>query len=171
MELTEAIRTLIEQTPTPSRGLPEEVFRFIRRSTPLVNVDLLVKDENGRTLLSWRDDPWAGTGWHVPGGIVRFQETLEARVEKVAETEIGVPVQYGPQPIAVNQLILPALDVRGHFVSFLYRCRLGGAFVPANRGMTAREPGYLLWHDRCPPNLIPMHEIYRKKIDEYAETQ
>ena len=57
-----------------------------------IYIDMLVqhiKDENERTLLSWRDDQFTGSGWHVPGGIVRFKETMEARLGKVAETEIG----------------------------------------------------------------------------------
>ena len=32
----------------PQMGLPEELFHFVSRSTPIVNVDLLIKDENGR---------------------------------------------------------------------------------------------------------------------------
>ena len=24
-------------------------------------------------LLTWRNDDYAGKGWHIPGGIVRFQ--------------------------------------------------------------------------------------------------
>ena len=75
-------------------GLPDEVFYYISRTTPLVNVDLLIKDENGRTLLSWRNDRYAGKGWHVPGGIVRFKETLETRVQKVAEIEVGVNISF-----------------------------------------------------------------------------
>ena len=102
----EAIKFLDKQVLNPSAGLPDEVFFYISRMTPLVNVDLLIKDENGRTLLSWRDDLYAGKGWHVPGGIIRFKESLETRVKKVAETEIGTSVDFDPNPIAINQIIL-----------------------------------------------------------------
>ncbi len=77
MNIHEAIEFLDKQIHNPSSGLPEELFLFISRITPMVNVDLLIKDENGRALLSWRDDQFAGTGWHVPGGIVRFKENME----------------------------------------------------------------------------------------------
>ena len=52
--------------------------------TPLVNVDLLIKD-SGRTLLTWRDDEFYGPGWHIPGGILGFKERALDRLAKVAE--------------------------------------------------------------------------------------
>src|SRR4030042_2731238 len=82
LNIAEAIAALDRQVPNPSAGLPEELFLYISRTTPLVNVDLLIKDENGRTLLAWRDDQYSGKGWHVPGGIGRFKEPLERRGTK-----------------------------------------------------------------------------------------
>ncbi len=166
MNIHEAIKFLEKQVPNPSEGLPDEVFFFISKTTPLVNVDLLIKDENGRTLLSWRDDQYCGKGWHVPGGIVRFKETLETRVKKVAKGEIGVNINFDPIPIAVNQLIHPELDRRNHFISILYKCFLSSTFVPQNKGLTNKDKGYLMWHDSCPTNLIKYHGIYRKYINQ-----
>ena len=164
MNIADVIAFLSKQVPNPSEGLPDELFYYVSRITPLVNVDLLIKDENGRTLLSWRDDQYTGKGWHVPGGIVRFKETLETRVKKVAETEIGVNISFGPIPIAVNQLIHPEPDTRSHFISILYKCFLSSTFVPQNKGLSIGDRGYLMWHDSCPDNLIEVHKIYRKYI-------
>ncbi len=33
------------------QGIPTDLFYFVSRMTPLVNVDLLIRDEGGRTLL------------------------------------------------------------------------------------------------------------------------
>lgn len=163
MNILEAVEFLDKQIPHPSSGLPEEVFLFISRMTPMANVDLLIKDENGRTLLSWRDDQYAGAGWHVPGGIVRFKEYMEKRVQKVAETEIGTAVKFDPVPIAVNQVICDH-DTRGHFISILYKCFLSGKYIPKNKGLTETDKGYLKWHNFCPENLVKVHEMYRKLI-------
>ncbi|MEN6405082.1 MAG: NUDIX domain-containing protein [Thermoguttaceae bacterium] len=164
MNINEAIDFLDEQVPDSTKGLPLDVFLFASRLLPLVNVDLLVKDERGRTLLAWRDDPYAGTGWHVPGGILRFRERLETRVQKVAETEIGTEVRVDPNPIAVNQFMHPSRKTRGHFISFLYRCFVSKDFIPANTGLKNTDAGYLMWHEKCPPNLICVHEIYKSHI-------
>lgn len=163
MSINEAIKFLEKQIPNPSVGLPEEVFLFISRLIPMVNVDLLIKDEKGRTLLSWRDDQYAGKGWHLPGGIVRFKEDLKKRVQKVAETEIQTVIKFEPVPIAVNQVICKH-DTRGHFISILYKCFLSSKFVPKNKGLTEKDKGYLKWHDSCPVNLVKVHEMYRKFI-------
>jgi len=76
MDIHEAIAFLDKQILNPRLGLPGEVFLFISRMSPMVNVDLLIKDENSRTLLAWRDDVFSGAGWHVPGGVLRFKEKL-----------------------------------------------------------------------------------------------
>ena len=102
MNIVEAIKFLDKQIKNPSKGLPEELFFFTSRIVPLVNVDLLIKDENGRTLLSWRDDE-AGKGWHVLGGIIRFKETFAERLLKVAKTEIGRSVKLILSPLLLTR--------------------------------------------------------------------
>jgi len=164
MNIVDAIKVLDKQVPNPSAGLSDEVFNYISKTTPLVNVDLLIKDENGRTLLSWRNDQYSGKGWHVPGGIVRFKETLETRIEKVAKAEIGVNINFDTIPIAINQCIHHERDIRSHFISILYKCFLSTTFVPQNKGLSKKDSGYLMWHDFCPANLIKCHEMYRKYI-------
>jgi colanic acid biosynthesis protein WcaH len=165
MNIADAIAALEKQVPNPSEGLPEELFLYISRITPMVNVDLLIKDEKGRTLLAWRDDQYCGQGWHVPGGIVRFKETMETRVKKVAEAEIGTDISFNTTPMALNQIIYPGHDTRSHFISILYKCFLSSTFVLQNRGLSHKDRGYLMWHDSCPDNLIKVHEIYRKYIE------
>ncbi|HNX91472.1 MAG TPA: NUDIX hydrolase [Candidatus Omnitrophota bacterium] len=162
MNISEAIAVLAKTVPDPSNGLPDDLFFYMSSITPLVNVDLLVKDETGRTLLSWRDDEHAGRGWHLPGGIVRVKESLETRVRKVAETEIKQIVDFEPTPLAINQIIIPEKTVRSHFISILYRCYLPKGFVPDNKGMNSRDPGYLQWFDACPCDLLKYHDIYKK---------
>jgi colanic acid biosynthesis protein WcaH len=164
MTTAEAIAFLSSQAPVPAQGLPEELFLFASGITPLVNVDLLVQDGQGRTLLAWRSDHYSGTGWHVPGGIVRFKERLETRVQKVAECELGSRVTFDPKPVAINQLIHPSRNARGHFLSLLYFCCLPDGFEIANPDRTPSDPGYLQWHEVCPPNLVYCHEIYRPLI-------
>jgi colanic acid biosynthesis protein WcaH len=166
LKISEAISLLDHQVPNPSEGLPEELFLYISRTTPLINVDLLIKDENGRTLLSWRNERYTGKGWHVPGGIVRFKENLETRIRKVAKTEIGTDVSFDPIPLAINQIINPDQDIRGHFISLLYKCFLNGTFVPQNNGLSRNDNGYIAWHDSCPHPLFKFHEIYRNFIDK-----
>ena len=163
MNITDAIAVLNKCVENPSDGLTDEIFRFISQITPMVNVDLLIRDENGRTLLSWRDDQYCGKGWHVPGGIIRFKETMKERLEKVAKKEIGTKIEFEHKPIAINEMIIKR-KIRGHFISFLYKCYLPSNFIPENKGLKENDAGYLMWHESCPNNLIKCHEVYRKYI-------
>lgn len=164
MTITSAIKIIEKQVLNPSVGLPDELFYFVSKITPLINVDLLIKDQNNCTLLAWRDDKYAGTGWHIPGGIVRFKESLGTRVKKVAESEIGIEVQFEPEYIAINEMINKEKDVRGHFISILYKYSLSSSFVPENKGLFEKDPGFLKWHQTCPDNLLKSHDIYRKYL-------
>lgn len=165
MNTESAIATIIAATKDPSLGLPDQVFYYISQTTPLINVDLLIRDENGRVLLSWRDDQHTGRGWHLPGGIVRFKETIARRIAKVAKTEIGTAVDFDAHPVAIHQMIHKSRDIRGHFISFLYNCFLAGDFVPANIGLFPGNAGFLAWHEICPHDLLPVHNVYRQYID------
>ena len=164
MKKSTAIAILEDQIGDASTGLPEEIFYFVSRTTPMVNVDLLIKDETNRTLLAWRNDSLAGQGWHLPGGIIRFKEKIEDRLVKVAEIEVGVRVGYDPEPIAINQIIVDGRNTRGHFISLLYKCRLNGEFRPRNDGLRSTDAGYLRWHSSCPEDLLKWHDIYRTQI-------
>ncbi len=148
----------------PEHGLGEELFLFVSRLTPIVNVDLLIKDNDGSVLLVWRDDVYYKAGWHVPGGVVRYKERFSERIRAVSRTEVGTDVVFEPQPRAVNEIIHPAWKERGHFVSLLFSCRLLGYPDPLRQADGAPKSGQWRWHKNCPPDLIEVHEIYRKYI-------
>jgi hypothetical protein len=67
-DMAALIRQLDGLIDAGAGGLPEELFLFVSRITPLINVDLLIQDDGRRTLLTWRSDRFFGPGWHVPGG-------------------------------------------------------------------------------------------------------
>lgn len=164
MSVKDAISRLDNEVADPEKGLPLDIFYYISRTTPLINVDLLIKDEDGRTMLAWRDDEYAGTGWHVPGGIIRFRETMEERLKQVALEEIGYEVGYNPEPMAIHELIHRKCKNRSHFISILYDCRLSKDLAVKNDGRTSADPGFLKWHEKCPDDMIPFHDIYRQYI-------
>lgn len=162
-EITEEIKILDKCIQDPTKGLPEDIFLFISRNIPMINVDLLIKDENNRTLLSWRDDQYAGKGWHIPGGMLRLKETLTNRVKEVSKIEIGTIVDFDPEPIDIIEFMNNQTE-RCHFITFLYDCYLPSTFIPDNKNLSNTDNGFLMWHDKCPYNLINMQDYYRKYI-------
>lgn len=150
-------------------GLPHEVFLLVSQLTPMVNVDLLLRNDAGQSLLTWRADEFYGPGWHIPGGIVRFKESFADRIQEVARIELGCSVSFNPTPIAMNEVTAAHRDVRGHFVSLLFECRLSSPLAEALK-FSAGMPknGQWQWHDHCPDNLIRVHEMYRPHIGHGA---
>lgn len=131
----------------------------------MVNVDLLIANDHGETLLTWRDDEYYGPGWHIPGGIIRFKETAAARISQVAHLELGTQVLAAATPELVSEIMAQHRDTRGHFISLLYRCQL---IAPPNEEMKYNgrklTNGAWHWFGYCPENLIPAHNIYRPYI-------
>jgi len=165
VDIQSLIASLDLQIENPSRGLPEEVFLFVSRLTPMVNVDLLVKNIHNETLLTWRDDAFYGPGWHVPGGIVRFKETMATRIHAVAESELGATVEFRKEPLAVNEIMNATRDTRGHFVSLLYECNLTSPLDPALEYKSGKlRNGEWAWHASCPDNIILVHKVYKQFI-------
>ena len=151
----------------PRAGLPEEVFLFVSSVTPLVNVDLLIQDEAGRTLLTWREDAFYGPGWHLPGGVIRFQETAAERIRAVAQQELGVEVESEPAPTAMHEMIDAERRERGHSIALLYRCRLLTVLDEARRASSPRPlPDQWAWHEKCPEDLIREHRRSQRFFHE-----
>jgi ADP-ribose pyrophosphatase YjhB (NUDIX family) len=160
--LRRCIETLEAAIGDPRYGLPEDVFRFVSRITPLVNVDLLVQDDRSRTLLTWRDDEFYGPGWHVPGGIIRYKESAADRMRACAREELGADVSSDPGPLLVSESIRDQ-DTRGHHISLLFRCRLLTPPDEAKRAVSdPPSSGQWHWHERCPPDLLEAQRSYAR---------
>jgi len=165
LESKKNIDILEASIQNPSKGLPEDLFLFVSRITPLVNVDLLIKNEQNHTLWTWRDDAYYSPGWHLPGGIIRYKETIAERIRATAKTELGAEVEFQPTPLGINEIICPDRRNRGHFISLLYQCSL---ITSPDEWLQYKSGGPLpdqwMWFDACPENIIAVHEIYREYI-------
>lgn len=167
--LANLVQELQALTGDPTQGLPEEVFLYASQITPLVNVDLLIKDEVKGVLLTWRDDDYYDAGWHVPGGIIRYKETFSDRIHAVARQELGASVVHDPDPIAINQVIHPTKTIRGHFISLLFACRLISPPAEILAVLDQPKRGQFQWHKTCPDNLISVHNMYRPYLSFDAQ--
>ena len=166
-DLSTLLDRVSQHVADPKIGLPQDLFYFVSSLTPMVNVDLLIKNQKGQTLLTWRADRFHGPAWHIPGGIIRFKEAISERIEKVAQSELGCGVRFSEAPIDVRGLVNSERDVRGHFISLLYLCELKGEPNPTMRANGANpSAGEWAWHDTAPNNLIKVHQVFRRFIDD-----
>ena len=166
MEIKNIIDLLESSIKNPRQGLSEEIFLFVSRITPIINVDLLIKNEQNQTLLTWREDGYYPPSWHIPGGIIRYKEAISDRIKAVAKNELGARVKFKKEPLAVNEVIIPKRKNRGHFISLLYECALTS---PLDKNLKYEKgipkPGQWAWHSKCPKNIISVHKMYRKFLN------
>ena len=69
--------------------LSNEVFRTVVAETPLVSIDLIVTDKEGRALLGMRLNRPAKNSWFVPGGRVLKEEALDKAFFRLTQEELG----------------------------------------------------------------------------------
>jgi len=75
--------------------LDRAAFLDVVRHTPLVSVDLVVRDGAGRVLLGLRNNAPAKDCWFVPGGRICKDERIDAAIARVALEELGLAVSPG----------------------------------------------------------------------------
>ncbi len=167
-KIEQAVQTLLSAKLDARNGLPEDLFLLVSTLTPIPNVDLLIRDKKGRILLAWRDDPYYGRGWHIPGGCIRFGETMAQRLQRTAVSELGCEVEFEPEPLTVRDVLrgpMPGLanpDIRGHNLTVLFRCSLPKGYRIDNRGKSETDPGFLKWFEKIPDNLLWVHHVYKE---------
>ena len=159
------IKNIEKKVKNPNKGLPEEIFLFLTRISPMINVDLLIKNKKKQTLLVWRKKGEKyKEGWHIPGGIIRFKETIRNRIRHTAKNELGSKVTYKKQPIFYNEIHLKQKN-RSHFISLLFECKIiTGPRKDFQYIKGKPKVGQWKWHDKCPKNLIKPHKNYRDFI-------
>jgi len=66
-----------------------DVFRTVVASTPLVSIDLVVRNSSGDILLGHRMNRPAKGYWFVPGGRILKNEALDDAFLRLTQTELG----------------------------------------------------------------------------------
>jgi colanic acid biosynthesis protein WcaH len=69
---------------------PGSDFARIVRLTPLVSIDIVVKDPRGCALLGLRVNEPAKGKYFVPGGVICKNETIEDAFARILKAEIGI---------------------------------------------------------------------------------
>lgn len=70
--------------------LSDPVFSIVIDATPLVSLDLIVRNSAGQILLGERMNRPAQGYWFVPGGRIRKMESLSSAFERLTREELGL---------------------------------------------------------------------------------
>lgn len=106
---------------------PEEFDQIYSRVTRLT-VEVVIRSDQGILLVKRDIEPCRGQ-WHLPGGTVRFGESLIAAVRRVAMAEVGVTVEVGPQIGYIEYPQMLAGGYRGWPVGLAFEATVAGGRI------------------------------------------
>lgn len=72
--------------------LERGVFQTIVNNTPLISLDLIVKNTEGKVLLGQRLNRPAQGFWFVPGGRIFKNEALDVAFSRIGREELGLTI-------------------------------------------------------------------------------
>jgi colanic acid biosynthesis protein WcaH len=79
---------------TPKKLSRDELAEVVKR-TPLVSIDLVVKNSRGEILVGLRKNEPAKGFWFVPGGRILKDERIAEAFERIAYEELGIRPAFG----------------------------------------------------------------------------
>jgi len=116
----------IEATKCPV--LPDQDFLRVVDATPLVSIDLILRNARGEVLLGRRLNRPARDSWFVPGGRIRKNERVREALHRISEREIGVLIEeaelLGVFDHIYEDNFLGAEGVNTHYVVLGFTSRL-----------------------------------------------
>jgi len=137
--------------------LPHWLFLFGTYFFPQINIEVICKHPDGSFYLTWRDDQFKNYGWHIPGGIIRPNESLIDRVKLTINDELPFLSLDNAsfELVGFSQVLSSPPSIRSHFFSLVYVCSLSNFFhIPFDKRDTT-----LITYD-LPENTITNHLRY-----------
>lgn len=67
----------------------DELLEVIKNA-PLVSVDIIAKNKEGKILLGLRKNEPAINTWFIPGGHIRKNEGLDSAFRRIVKDELGL---------------------------------------------------------------------------------
>lgn len=141
--------------------LGDEVFRTVVGATPLVAMDLVVRDAAGRVLLGLRRNRPAQGCWFVPGGRIRKGETLDAAFARLSRDELGLPLKrqqarlLGVYEHFYDDSVFGPAGPATHYVVLAHECHLPASAAPTLP--QAQHSAYRWW---TPADLLASAEVH-----------
>jgi len=87
------------------RWTEPEVFECIIKNTPLISIDLIVKNKEGKILLGKRKNRPAKGYYFVPGGRIFKNETIEQAFKNISKHELGLDLDIESAKFLAEEIL------------------------------------------------------------------
>ncbi|MCX2934610.1 GDP-mannose mannosyl hydrolase [Mycobacterium sp. CVI_P3] len=124
--------------------LSRDDFAHVIGHSPLVSIDLVVRDESGRVLVGLRLNRPARGSWFVPGGRIYKDERIDDAFLRISHAELGRAIpREGASLLGVYEHLYDdnALEIPGvstHYVVIAYQLRVGAESLVLPNGQHER---------------------------------
>jgi ADP-ribose pyrophosphatase YjhB (NUDIX family) len=122
--------------------LPDLAFRAFHKIVPWPAVEVLIHDDDGRFVLTYRNDDF--TGWHIPGGFMRINETFQAACDRHVRKE-KVADAVSDLRLIASHTWLKGEHPYGHNISLVIACKAVGKVA---------ESEVVRWYSDIPSGII-----------------
>jgi len=120
-------------SPNLSSDMDDRQLLQIIAATPLVSIDLVIRNEKDQVLLGKRANRPAQNSWFVPGGRIRKNERIEDAFARIFQAELGLAFPFSKARLlgAYNHIypdnFLGESGINTHYVVLAYACTLNSA--------------------------------------------
>ena len=155
----ETLARLLTHIHTKDHGfIPDPAYRALHKVVPWPAVEVLIHDQTGRFLLSYRDDDFVG--WHIPGGFMRAGETYQAACDRNVKKEQIATSVVNARLIATHTWG-EGEHPFGYPISLIIACQVTEKIV---------ERDDLKWFRHIPPDIIAeQHPIFLKNFQQWLK--
>jgi ADP-ribose pyrophosphatase YjhB (NUDIX family) len=148
---TKQLVKLLKKIENPHEGLPKPVFDVLVKMVPFIACELIIANSKGQLLLTWRHDKF-WKGWHFPGGLMRYNDLFDERIQRTAEAELGIDIESSKFLFPINY----TRTRRGHAVSLVFLCK------------TEMKPKSGKFFSAMPKNIIEVHKEVWNRVKKLA---
>jgi colanic acid biosynthesis protein WcaH len=78
----------------------DDLFRQVIQNAPLVSIDIIIVDQQGKVLLGMRTNEPAKGYSFVPGGVIRKNERIGRAFERILKSETGIDAHFSQAKFA-----------------------------------------------------------------------
>ncbi len=111
--------------------LSDSAFLDVIEATPLVAIDLIIRNADDQVLLGYRNNKPAQGYWFVPGGRILKNETIAEAFQRLCRNELALDQSYadarllGVYDHIYEDNFLGVEQIGTHYVTLGYELRLG----------------------------------------------
>lgn len=111
------------------KRLEQQLFKSIVENMPLISIDLIIRNGEGKALLGQRQNRPAQNFWFVPGGRIYKDESFEKAFKRITFDELGVEISIGKSTfLGIYEHFyndnFSGTDFTTHYVAHGYEMRL-----------------------------------------------